>query len=399
MLTNSPKLLVEINNFEFIFFVVENNSEDKFQIIYQERIEMDGSLNKKISNYDIIITMIKNKIYFMEHKLNLVFQEVIIIIDNLNCSIINFSGFKKLNGSQLSKNDVTYILNSLKSKINEIEDKKTILHIFNTNYVLDNNNLNNLPIGLFGNFYSHELSFFLIDSNDYKNLDNLFLQCNLKVKKILSKSFIEGSIIINNNKDFETFAKVEIGQNYSKIFLFENSALKFIENFEFGTNMILSDISKITGFNQEVLENILKSPDFCNHKIQDEIIDQKFFKSKNFRKIKKKLIFDIANARIEEMAEIIFSKNINFSNLKAKIKLPVFINIREKFNISCFKKDYISAFSKKTESIVKLLDDTDDEKLCETAFKIVQYGWNKEAIPFVQEKKSMIARIFHKIFS
>ena len=288
MLTNSPKLLVEINNFEFIFFVVENNSEDKFQIIYQERIEMDGNLNKKISNYDIIITMIKNKIYFMEHKLNLVFQEVIIIIDNLNCSIINFSGFKKLNGSQLSKNDVTYILNSLKSKINEIEDKKTILHIFNTNYVLDNNNLNNLPIGLFGNFYSHELSFFLIDSNDYKNLDNLFLQCNLKVKKILSKSFIEGSIIINNNKDFETFAKVEIGQNYSKIFLFENSALKFIENFEFGTNMILSDISKITGFNQEVLENILKSPDFCNHKIQDEIIDQKFFKSKNFRKIKKK---------------------------------------------------------------------------------------------------------------
>ncbi len=399
MLTNSPKLLIEINNFEFIFFVVENNSEDKFQIIYHEQIEMEGNLNEKISNHDIIITTIKNKIYYMEHKFNLVFQEVIIIIDNLNCSIINFSGFKKLNGSQLSKNDVTYILNSLKSKINEIEDKKTILHIFNTKYVLDNNNLNNLPIGLFGNFYSHELSFFLIDSNDYKNLDNLFLQCNLKVKKILSKSFIEGSIIINNNTDFETFAKVEIGQNHSKIFLFENAALKFFENFEFGTNMILNDISKITGLNKEVLEDILKSPDFCNHKIQDEIIDQKFFKSKNFRKIKKKLILDIANARIEEMAEIIFSKNINFSNLKAKIKLPVFLNIREKFNISCFKKDYISAFSKKTESVVKLLDDTDEETLCETALKIVQYGWKKEAIPVVQEKKSMIARIFHKIFS
>ena len=64
-----------------------------------------------------------------------------------------------------------------------------------------------------------------------------------------------------------------------------------------------------------------------------------------------------------------------------------------------FKKDYISAFSKKTESVVKLLDDTDEETLCETALKIVQYGWKKEAIPVVQEKKSMIARIFHKIFS
>ena len=54
------------------------------------------------------------------------------------------------------------------------------------------------------------------------------------------------------------------------------------------------------------VKNILKSTDFCDQKKKDEILDQKFFKSKNFRKIKKKLIFDIANARIEEMAEIIF---------------------------------------------------------------------------------------------
>ena len=122
-------------------------------------------------------------------------------------------------------------------------------------------------------------------------------------------------------------------------------------------------------------------------------------KVKILEKSKKKLIFDIANARIEEMAEIIFLKNINFSNFKAKIKLPIFINFREKFNISCFKKNYISAFSKNSGSLVKLLDNTDEVKLCETALKIVQYGWKKEAIPFVQEKKSMIARIFHKIFS
>lgn len=399
MQSNSPKLLIEINYFEFIFFVVENNSEDKYQIIYREPLKMEGNLNKKISNHDIVLSTIKNTIYFMEHKFNIVFKEVIIIIDDFNCSIINFSGFKKLNGSQLNKNDVTYILNSLKSKINKIENKKTILHIFNTKYILDNNNLNNLPIGLFGNFYSHELSFFLLDSNDYKNLGNLFLNCNLKVKKILSKSFIEGSIIINDNTDFETFAKVEISQNYSKILLFENAALKFVENFEFGTNMILNDISKITGLKKEILDNILKSPDFCNQKIQNEIIDQKFFKSKNFRKIKKKLIFDIANARIEEMVEIIFSKNVNFSNFKAKINLPVFINFHEKFNISCFKKEYILAFSKHSVSVVKLLDNIDEKKLCETALKIVQYGWKKEAIPVVQEKQSTIARIFHKIFS
>ena len=66
-----------------------------------------------------------------------IFKEAILIIDNFNCSLISFSGFKKLNGSQLGKENVTYILNNLKSKLLEIEKDKTILHIFNSNFLLD----------------------------------------------------------------------------------------------------------------------------------------------------------------------------------------------------------------------------------------------------------------------
>ncbi len=399
MQINSPLLLIEINNLEFIFFVVDKITEERFQIIHIESIPIKGSLNEKISNQDTIFAKVKERIYLAENKFNLVFEEVILIIDDFNCSLINLSGFKKLNGSQLNKNDVTYILNFLKSEINEIENKKTILHIFNSKYILDNTILNNLPIGLFGNFYSQELSFFLINNNDYKNLDNFFIKCNLKVKKIISKSFVEGSIIVNDNLDCETFAKVKLGQDLSKILFFENAALKYVENFEFGTNIILNDISKIIGLDKTAVMNILTSPDFCDKKKKDDILDQKFFKSKNFRKIKKKLIFDIASARIEEMVEIIFSKNVNFSNFINKTKIPVFININEKFNVSCFEEDFISKFSKTSGSIVKVIKNNDSEKFCESALKIVQYGWKKEAVPILQEKKSIIGRIFHKIFS
>ena len=122
-------------------------------------------------------------------------------------------------------------------------------------------------------------------------------------------------------------------------------------------------------------------------------------KVKTLEKLKKKLIFDIASARIEEMVEIIFSKNVNFSNFINKTKIPVFININEKFNVSCFEEDFISKFSKTSGSIVKVIKNNDSEKFCESALKIVQYGWKKEALPILQEKKSIIGRIFHKIFS
>ena len=58
-----------------------------------------------------------------------------------------------------------------------------MLHIFNSKFYLDKKEIENLPIGLFGDFYSHELSFALINTNDQKNLKNIFNKCNLKLKK------------------------------------------------------------------------------------------------------------------------------------------------------------------------------------------------------------------------
>ena len=94
-----------------------------------------------------------------------------------------------MNGSQLVKENISYIINSLKAEINYTQKDKTIIHIFNVKYFLDKKEIENLPIGLFGNFYSHELSFFLIGNNDYKNLINILKNCNLKIRKIISKDF------------------------------------------------------------------------------------------------------------------------------------------------------------------------------------------------------------------
>ena len=70
-------------------------------------------------------------------------------------------------------------MNSIKTNLNETENKKTILHIFNSKYSLDKKKIDNIPVGLFGDLYSHELSFCLINNNDHKNLNVSFLLKNL----------------------------------------------------------------------------------------------------------------------------------------------------------------------------------------------------------------------------
>ena len=91
--------------------------------------------------------------------------------------------------------------------MDENETKKTILHIFNTNFYLDNKNIDNLPIGLFGDFYSHELSFAMIDQNNYKNLKNILEKCNLKIRKVLLKSFVKGVFTSDQNINTKPFFK------------------------------------------------------------------------------------------------------------------------------------------------------------------------------------------------
>ena len=148
-------------------------------------------------------------------------------------------------------------------------------------------NTNNLPIGLFGNFYSQELSFFLIDINDYKNIQNIFEECNLKIRKIISKNFIEGISLININQNIETFFTLKMSQENSQIFFFENSSLKFIQNFNFGTEIIVNDISKVIALEKKIIKNFLKNCDFSNKFSEEDFLEKDYFIKNNFRKIKK----------------------------------------------------------------------------------------------------------------
>ena len=184
------------------------------------------------------------------------------------------------------RENITYILNSLKSYVDETEVKKTIIHIFNSKFNLDNKKIDNLPIGLFGDFYSHELSFILMEKNDYKNLKIIFEKCNLKVKKYLSKSFIEGAHISNNYKNNETFFKIKIYNERSKIFYFENNALKFEQDFKFGNDIIIKDISKITSLKEDdIIKNFEKNK--YSQISDDELVEEVFLVIPIIEKLKK----------------------------------------------------------------------------------------------------------------
>ena len=394
MLDNCPNLFLEINGSN-ITFVAGKNTQN-FEILSKTEFSSNNLKDGKLTNYEELIEILKDKIYLIENKVNFTFKEIILIINHHDVLNLNLSGYKKLNGSQLTKENVTYILNSLKSSINNSEKDKSIIHIFNSKFFIDKSKTDNLPIGLFGNIYSHELSCYLIDTNVRKNFENILNECNLKIKKIFLKSFI-GSVSIAKNDKVDSFFKIEINKEFSQLIFFDNSNLRFSQDFKIGSDIIIKDISKVISLDVDTVKEIVSEIVFDKISSDQEILEEKFFKNCNFRKIKKKLIYEIAASRIEELAEIFLFKNVNIASL-LKRDIPIFLFLDDKKNFSSFKKIFKSSFSNQKNYQLRYKENHELESLLSDALKIAHFGWKNEAVPIVSTKKTAIRRFFEILF-
>lgn len=388
-------LYLEINNENFLFAVGEQDDELNFKIIEHEFCTPSGFKNGKIINLETTVENLKKIIKKIESKSDLFFSEVNIIIDYTDFDCINISGFKKLNGNQIFSDDISFILSDIKSKLLESEKNKTIIHLFNTKYLLDNKQIKNLPIGLYGEFYSHQLSFFLIENNELKNLKTLFNRCNLSINKIVLKSFSDGIKIINNKKN-DTFFKLKINKYESNLSFFFESAFCFFQKFNFGSDIILKDISKICSLEISTVEKVISN---SNLEIlsQNLYVDKEYFGKNNFRKISLKHILEIASARIEEITNIIFNENNNLHGLKDK-EINLYLdfedlNVFEKFH-DIFKNNLKNC----NLNLIKTEEEEDPLESIRIFGQLLTKGWSKEAIPVVNKKRSIISRIFSGLF-
>ena len=393
-----PKLFISIGNLEITLIAGCDVDENNFELLERLILPTDCISNNKITDLDKITNLIKKNILIIEHKVNYTFKDIIVILNNLEISFLNLCGFKKLNGTQISKENITYILNSLKSCVEKSEENKKILHIFNSEYCLDKKKLDNLPIGLFGNFYSHELSFSLIKKNDYKSLKYIFDKCNLRIKKILLESFINGSLISNIYPSINNFFYIQINIKDTKIFYFKNNSLKYEQRFDFGSEIILKDISKVTSLNLNLVRDMIKSNPNLISVSEIELLEKQYFDSQVFRKITKKLILKIAEARIKELSEIFCLKNINFNQEISDVK-TLFLQIENEQNLKCFKEIFKNIFEVEAKFKVKTLKSSALKAPFETANKITQFGWKSEAIPILITKKSIISRFLKALFN
>jgi len=397
---NKKLLLLEISYGKLIFSVVEFDKDVNLKLIDKHIENAQGFKDGKIVDINQAYNNIQNILKKIEKSTDHIFTKINIVTDQINFECINISGFKKLRSSQILNVDISFIINNLKRLIYENNEKKSIIHLFNTKFILDDNIFKNIPIGLHGEFYNHQLTFFLLKENDLKNLRLLFGKCNLSINRIFLKSFIEGvELIQNNDLEDENFCKIKINDNFTHVSLFEKSSYMYSEYFNFGTNMIISDIMKVCSLKRENVLSILSDLNFdeIRKKKEENFLDKKYFKNENYRKISYTHLLNIIDARILEIINLIYNKNINLHFMKTKLS-AVYVEIYDKFISINLKNNFLNNVESKG---LNLNYNKTQENLYQSlisAAELITKGWSKEAIPIKQEKKSIISRFFSTLF-
>ena len=398
MQLNKPYLIIDLNDNRIIFFVVSFNEKKNFKVLKKIILETTEIQNGRVVNIETVSQLLKQTISSIEDDINYFFSNTSVIINPNQINCLSVSGYKKLNGSQVSSEDIAYILNNIKKIILEIENDDSLVHLFNSSFSLDSDNLENLPIGLFGDFYNQNMTFFLVNKNVLKNIKLVFNNCGLNVEKIILKPFAEAINLLSNNQTNKNFTIFRLEKNKINISLFKNKSYIFTEDFRFGFNLITKDISKLCSLKIEEVENFMKEIDLRNIIVSnnESYLEKKYFYISPYRKIKHQLIFDIITARVEELFEICYQKNSNIKNLKTTDKIYIYVGLPGYYrNI-----EYVLEKSKL--ATVECIFNNNLEKSflagVNGACELIGKGWEKEAIPVVQRNKSLISGFFSRLF-
>jgi len=379
---------------------VSYNKSKDYKLIKNIRIDSEGIQNGKIVDIDLVTKLVKKKINSIEDEINHFFSKASVIINPMNVNCINISGYKKLNGSQVSKEDITYILNDIKTIITSNEDKHSLVHLFNSSFSLDSDNLENLPIGLFGEFYNQNMTFFLVNKNVLKNIKLTFNSCGINIDRIILKSFVCGINFLLKNQNTKNFTTITLEDNRTNISLFKNKSYVFTQDFNFGMDIIVKDISKLCSLTIREVIFFLKTINLKQvlESNEESCVDKIFFFESPYRKIKHQLILDITTARLDELIDVCYEKNTNLNYFRQNNN-NIYINI-EKFE---YFKNIQFALQKNKFIDPQLvfgenIEDCSLSILNGTA-ELIGKGWEKEAIPVIQTKKSIISSFFSRLFS
>ena len=376
-----------ISNSGLVCKIFRVSDDKKIVLIGESYSSSEGIQNGIVLNIDLASKSVRNCISEAEKKAKINLSEINILFEPANLLSTRVTKYKKLGGSKIYKEDISYLISEGKNQILSNDVKRSILHTYNFNYVVDNVKFLSEPINIYADFFSHELSFLTLPKNIFKNITQVFNNCELKINRFLLNSFALGVENLTNEEINNGCLIINFENKNMNLIFFLMGSIIFYKTLPISIGHIIMDISKGCSLSlseaQKIFQHygIIEKIDLKKEKSKkNHYINKSFFTESKYRKISENLIFEIISSRSEEIIEFI-NKNINQSglNLENLQKVYFYGNAYEVRGVEKFLSDNLQTFVENVDSSMNIT--------FKGGLKIILEGHNTEAIPGNNQEK------------
>jgi len=407
MIADDPLGIIELGNIKIKCIIAKTNNENAAEILSTSSINSEGIHNGVIINITKASNAIRLCISEAEKKAEISIKKINVIVEQPEFLCTKLSKDRKINGSKVQKEDIEFLLREAKKQVHLNDKKQSIIHIFNHNYIVDGKTFLEEPIDVYADYLSHEMTFITMPKNNIKNICQTFINCDIEVERFISCTFALAIELLNYEDFFNGTILVDLGFEKTSLGLFKNLALINSFTLPIGIHHIVKDISQICSVNLEESNTITKEIDFSfdsNNQLFDkqDYLKKDYFTHSSFRKISKLLILKVIRTRIDEIFELV-KKQILLSGFNSNFSAKFFIvgGGSKLINMDIYCSNFfeteveILINNKKIKSKNKMMENFSS---CLGALKLIQHGWETEAIPEslnkLSQKKGFLARIF-----
>jgi len=319
---------------------------------------------------------IKKIITLLEKSTNEYIDDINLMIDSPKMLSIGISISKKIDDSELRKEDIQFLVQKAKQQILKHYKDQNIVHIIINNYNIDKIDYDYLPRDTKCNFVSLDILFICLPIEIIEYFKKVFYKFDISINQITCSSYAKAINYKNNlhlNKDA---LFVDVGFNKTSITTYISSKIVHLNILPIGGNHITKDISKVLKIDLEKAEKL------------------KINFSKNGVLLKNKdlpleLLKNIIYARTEEILKKL-AQSIGLNSTNTDQYKMVLMGDGSKILHNLYKEKTLFVHD------IDFLKET-GEDICKSGFKLVM-GSNKQeviVVPKKQIKQGFFEKLFH----
>ena len=400
MNSEEPIGIIELGNANLKCLIFKINNNNDSEILSATITPSEGIHNDVVTNLKKATDSIRLSISTGEKKAKASLKKINVIFEQPDFLCTRFSKHKKINDSKIQRHDIEFLLKESKKQLTLNDKDQSIIHIFNHNYIVDGKIFIEEPINVFADSLTHEMTFITAPKNNLKNMNQIFLDCDIEIERLISQTFTLGVELFNTQELQSGVVLINLGSKKISLGLFKNLALVHSITFPFGSDHITNDISKVCSLNlQESLE-IRNNIDFSfqNNQIlfdDNNFLKKTFFIDSKFRKISESLIFKIVKARVDEIFEMI-KKQLTLAGFNFNSGTNLFLT-GEGSRLTNIE-NYCQNFFGLNTIIGRNKNSEKNFSACFGGIRILSEGWETEAIPKIKTKSIEKIGFLRKIF-